>query len=327
MPENPFSARAKASLFDLPLTDLVGDGSVVGAGHQLAVTALFSAIEKVRTDLGALGVLSGLQAEQQMKVAAFVLDADSDYQYHRVRAAPDRVRALKRISKEGPGHIRTLVRILQRAKALLEGVAKRSRKLDAAFKDAVGAPIAQAIRDIELVRANLLARRKTITERTAEMSKWREGVTADDLRLKRWQQGVACWLVDFFHRTASPTLNDAHVKTARIGNALGWWTYTIEPRNSGEECAGIRMLLTRLELGMAPVRQPIVADSPTESRLSTPIAPKPLTKRRRTTRSPSGGSQKRSARPTKMSKISVTGWGRLASSTRSPRRTLKKKPR
>jgi hypothetical protein len=57
---------------------------------------------------------------------------------------------------------------------------------------------------------------------------------------------AASWLVQYFRETASSTFDDAHVRTATLGNARWEWKYAITQNAYGAaECSGVRKLIQR----------------------------------------------------------------------------------
>jgi hypothetical protein len=311
------------SLLQHSTLDLIRNPSLVPAGSRGTYDLLLAAVEDERKALGLLKVLSGMTPEQQTEVAALALDIEDEVQRSRA-SSPSRVSALRKLSTQGPGHIRFLGRKLDRIRLGLTGVAADSDKVDVFIGQRLAPHLAEALAAVDRAKASLTARHETIEQYTARMRNWRNDA-ARVPSAKEVQRRAIRQLVAYFRANGSPTDDHAHVRTARIANARWGWRYHIEPKYGGEECPGIRQLLKRLASEEADAA---LASAPHDPHTRTVVkASKAVSTNRASRRAAPHKDRSRPAHGTTIVGTRTTARGSEPTTTRSRQRTPTKKRR
>jgi hypothetical protein len=211
--------------------------------HDPSLDVFNELIEQVRRQLLKLGVLKKLHSQQQMKLAALVIDLREKFEQSTV-VAREYLRRDKARSRSGPGQLRRIAQRDRRIQRDLRAQRKALEKLDPVLARYGGnrdriAHIDAALREIGL--AEIPSERAA-----ADVADWYNRLRThhpepDDPRGKATEQ-----LVHYFHDEIGLRVTDARVRTARIGNALWAWNLVISRTDSGtKDCAAIRMLIRR----------------------------------------------------------------------------------
>jgi hypothetical protein len=181
---------------------------------------------------------------QQTELVAIIVDIDSEYQRWRLEA-PRLVR-FRKMSKRGPAHVRMIGNKIVKVRSALEDLSASIHKLDPAIDERVGPSIQTALRAVDQMQTALIGPRETLAEYTGRMRDSYERALSY-MSQTAPTATAAKRLVVYFGDTASKTLDDSHVRTAKIGNARWGWRYAIRRKYDGLECPGLRKLLARFQ--------------------------------------------------------------------------------
>ena len=244
---------ARDRLLSRPLLDLVRHPSSVANHDRGLLRTQLNLVRKVKSELRLLGVVAGLSNQQQTELAALVGDIDEAYEYWSIAGGP-RVQRLKKLGDRGPGHIRFLAEQLENARASLTNVRARARKLDEDISERVDLPVQRAIAEIVTAHRQLIPPPQTPLQYVTELprrvdSALRHTPTSDPRR------AAAVRLVGYYAEAKTLTVDEAHVRTAIIGNARWDWTEIIG-QNAFDKptCDSMRKLVMRSSKAKKPSR-------------------------------------------------------------------------
>lgn len=273
MAENPSASRPTFVNRDPLIThcafDLVRNPSLLPSDRGSQVKTFWQLIEQHTTQLKEIGVLSGLQPQQQNELAALVLDFD--LRHKAWSNAKDHFRQLKAHSQSGPGHVRKLARKLDRIRVDLQAAASGAQRVDVFVAELVVRHIDEALKALATARAKLIPHGETVRQYTARLPGWYEQSRSQHVQADDPQREAATRLVSHL-RGCGLGSAEARVRAARIGNARWGWKYKISETDPlGEtDCPSLRIFLSpRRALPKSPIPRPPALGTKTSRRQRT----------------------------------------------------------